>query len=102
RSAPPHAYRLSRHDALPISPSYLDKVQHIQRTGSIPKIKFTCLCDVRNPFLGVNGAVPIFGPQKGIEPDQLDCFGKSCERILELDRKSTRLNSSHVKISYAV
>ena len=72
------------------SPSYLDKVQHIQRTGSIPKIKFTCLCDVRNPFLGVNGAVPIFGPQKGIEPDQLDCFGKSCERILELFIKKSK------------
>src|SRR5438874_6838510 len=25
-----------------------------------------------------------------------------CERVAELDRKSTRLNSSHVEISYAV
>src|SRR5690606_41830779 len=37
---------------------------------------------------------------------QLDLFGDVLERVrqdyVEKDRKSTRLNSSHVKISYAV
>lgn len=72
------------------SPGFLEKVQHIQRAPSIPKIKFTCLCDVRNPFLGANGAVQIFGPQKGIDFDQLDSFGKSSERILELFIKKSK------------
>ena len=72
------------------SPGFLEKVQHLQRAISSPKIKFTCLCDVRNPFLGANGAVLIFGPQKGIEMDQLDSFGKSCGRILELFIKKSK------------
>ncbi|WP_026969913.1 glycerate kinase [Algoriphagus terrigena] len=72
------------------SPGFLEKVQHVQRAISTPKIKFTCLCDVRSPFLGANGAVRIFGPQKGIDFDQLDSFGKSSERILELLIKKSK------------
>src|SRR5690606_41422388 len=33
---------------------------------------------------------------------RLEHVGHEAERLLRLDRKSTRLNSSHVKISYAV
>src|SRR5690606_40913906 len=39
----------------------------------------------------------------GVEaPQERLARGKSAEGLLRLDRKSTRLNSSHVKISYAV
>jgi glycerate kinase len=66
------------------SPGFLSRVKHIQRTPMTPKIKFTCLCDVRNPFLGANGAVRVFGPQKGIESDKLTSFESSCEHMLGL------------------
>ena len=72
------------------SPGFLKRINHIQRTAEIPKIRFTCLCDVRNPFLGLNGAVQVFGPQKGIELDQLEPFEKSCEKVLGLLIKKSK------------
>src|SRR3989475_3190934 len=50
------------------------------------------LADVTTPLVGPDGAAPVFGPQKGATPDG----------VWRLDRKSTRLNSSHSQISYAV
>ncbi|MBN7813153.1 glycerate kinase [Algoriphagus sp. H41] len=73
------------------SPGYLRKIQHIQRSPQVPVIAFTLLCDVRNPFLGAEGAVPVFGPQKGLKEDQMHEFHKDCERVLDLlIRKSKR------------
>jgi len=72
------------------SPGFLDKVKHIQRTPRTPKIKITCLCDVRNPFLGSNGAVAVFGPQKGLEDGQVKSFAKSCEQVLGLMIKRSK------------
>ncbi len=66
------------------SPGYLGRIKHIQRSTAIPKITFTLLCDVRNPFLGPNGAIPVFGPQKGLEPSQFGVFEKNCEQVLSL------------------
>src|SRR5690606_41928818 len=51
--------------------------------------------------LVANGANQINGPSFGIDkPEPL--YDKARIDALKLDRKSTRLNSSHVKISYAV
>src|SRR5690606_41309052 len=79
--APPEVYSLSLHDALPIS--------------GHDAVEFTRL---DTPFqVGRVGVL--------LEPRQ-EVF--SCPRsdtragMRKLDRKSTRLNSSHVKISYAV
>src|SRR5699024_12851224 len=33
---------------------------------------------------------------------RIDCHGTYCKSAMTVDRKSTRLNSSHVSISYAV
>ena len=43
--------------------------------------KIIAAVDVRNPLLGVNGAIRVFGPQKGATPNQID----------ELERALTRL-----------
>src|SRR5690606_39837205 len=55
-----------------------------------------------NEFLAVDRAVTV--EVDGIEPGALLVGGKLRAQVLQelLDRKSTRLNSSHVKISYAV
>src|SRR5690606_40717395 len=73
-TAPPDIYTLSLHDALPIS---------AQSPGR------RCCC--------TRGARPVLripGRRQGAEQHQRRCARR--------DRKSTRLNSSHVKISYAV
>lgn len=44
-------------------------------------------CDVRNPLLGPNGAVRIYGPQKGLKPDEMPdyerTFGGLAKKLCE-------------------
>lgn len=64
------------------SPHYLQKIQHIQRSTNIPKVKFTCLCDVRNPLFGLNGAIPVFGPQKGLSKIDMSAYEEICKNLI--------------------
>ncbi|HSF53877.1 MAG TPA: glycerate kinase [Algoriphagus sp.] len=66
------------------SQGFLKSIRHIQKSPLIPKIKFTCLCDVRNLFFGENGAVKVFGPQKGLSPNHINSFEKDCETVTRL------------------
>src|SRR5436305_7276305 len=73
-------YTLSLHDALPISaPS---------RSASCPPCSTTC------------GSSRPAGPCRRPRPTSCPSRCGTCRR--SRDRKSTRLNSSHVRISYAV
>lgn len=65
-------------------PDFLSKILHIQKNTSVPKVRFTMLCDVRNPFLGASGAVSVFGPQKGLVENKLASFQLQCEKVLAL------------------
>lgn len=66
----------------PFSPNFLSKIKHIQFSPKLPKIEFTLLCDVRNFFFGKNGAIQVFGPQKGLNQEDADSFEKTCEEVL--------------------
>src|SRR5690606_41481918 len=102
-STPPHStrfYTLSLHDALPISSwrhkspagrRRANRVSH-RRHQALRLIALSCRSSTSHDYArialsrvvtGRNAAVPGSG-------------------TLDVDRKSTRLNSSHVKISYAV
>ena len=72
------------------SPGYLEKIKYIQTTPRVPKVRFTCLCDVKNPFLGENGAVSVFGPQKGLDPGQLISYEHECSRVLDILIKKSK------------
>src|SRR6266496_6181020 len=55
--------------------------------------------------LSLHDALPIFGTlaaEKGLRLFVAPNFSTGAVLLLRLDRKSTRLNSSHVEISYAV
>lgn len=65
------------------SPDYLKRIKHIQRSPNIPKVKFTCLCDVRNPLFGENGAIPVFGPQKGLAKEDMIEFEGICKNLIK-------------------
>ncbi|HEX6225314.1 MAG TPA: glycerate kinase [Chryseolinea sp.] len=50
----------------------LKSIRSIDISGLHPRIKdvsVTAICDVSNPFYGVNGAAYVFGPQKGASPE---------------------------------
>jgi glycerate kinase len=71
---------------------FLSKISHIQLTPHIPKIKFTVLCDVRNPFFGEKGAIPVFGPQKGLNPLAIQELVETCQIVLSYLIKKSKIN----------
>src|SRR5690349_4889935 len=79
----PHIYTLSLHDALPISPAASVRRNRAGRGGSH---RYRCARDLPVPA--------------GTRPDRQPT-GRAPGAVRG-DRKSTRLNSSHVEISYAV
>src|SRR5690606_41821463 len=93
----PSIYTLSLHDALPIS---LDVSSHVSPGTAAERAHAPRQQPGagRSPgrYLVRSGSVYLFQIRM---PE--DIGGKPA-RILRIDRKSTRLNSSHVKISYAV
>src|SRR5690606_40721748 len=95
-AAPPQISTLSLHDALPISHRRLVDVGHADRVARAAKklgtpleITLELLRSVRADLVeDRQGVGEIFLPDRNVDAIE--------------DRKSTRLNSSHVKISYAV
>jgi glycerate kinase len=74
------------------SPDFLKRCKHIQRPLKLPAISFSLLFDVKNPFFGLNGAVRVFGPQKGIKEDELEAMELITSDFVELlARKSKGL-----------
>src|SRR2546430_5512738 len=91
-TAPPEIYPLSLHDALPIwSPTKGGRCSSVmRRTSSTPSRAraSTARCAARSwRRYGASAARPT---------------GPPCRSAAATDRKSTRLNSSHSQISYAV
>src|SRR5205814_8981516 len=80
--APPHPYTLSLHDALPISCARL-------RAPSFP----TAVATIRST---------VFLARQSSSAISEFVFPCATRRSTSRDRKSTRLNSSHLGISYAV
>ena len=71
------------------SEGFISKIRHIQSPIPKPAIRFTCLCDVNNYFFGKEGAIPVFGPQKGLENKDLGAFEKECSKVLDLMAKKS-------------
>src|SRR5690242_21924509 len=89
-TAPPttEIYTLSLHDALPISRRQVRVVPHGREHAA---------GDLPGDGVLVEAAVRV---RPGLDRDDLE--GRRGGEAEELDRKSTRLNSSHMSISYAV
>jgi glycerate 2-kinase len=66
------------------SEGFISKIRYIQNPIPKPNLKFTCLCDVNNHFFGPSGAIPVFGPQKGLKMEDLEKFENDCSKVLEL------------------
>src|SRR5204863_8151050 len=91
--APPAIYTLSLHDALPIFAAHdYESLDYISQFPDVPRpiVVLECLNGFRCNLLFL-GAV-LLG----------DVIQEKANCSESRDRKSTRLNSSHVEISYAV
>lgn len=49
----------------------LARVEKILSPASLPDISVRAACDVDNPLCGERGAAAVFGPQKGLRPEQI-------------------------------
>src|SRR3712207_8059959 len=88
---PPRSTLLSLHDALPI---FTDTI------GDTPLVRLPRLSAELNPKAEVLAKLEFFNPIASVK----DRIGVAMIEAMEQagDRKSTRLNSSHANISYAV
>src|SRR5205085_10262711 len=98
----PHIYTLSLHDALPISDAVQKIFIHLDRRS--PTARFDRYGARLVPIYNYFQAALVLVEERRLDADaairvaleMVDKFGYT------LDRKSTRLNSSHSQISYAV
>lgn len=72
------------------SPDLMKNTRFVQLPIKLPSLKFTCLCDVKNYFFGENGAVRVFGPQKGLKVNQLVEFEESIGSFFQLLHKRSK------------
>src|SRR5690606_39428062 len=94
-------HTLSLHDALPISHRGLDYRTTLHRPKLIMEYLLLVLIDIIQSNIDI--AAIILLPSRRIRPALIEYpLEIKGEIPLAVDRKSTRLNSSHVKISYAV
>jgi len=66
------------------SEHFFKKTKHVQSPVPKPSIRFTCLCDVNNYFFGKEGAIPVFGPQKGLKQEEFEDFEITCAHLVKL------------------
>src|SRR5690606_41198518 len=97
-----HCLTLSLHDALPISEDRSDT--GFGHRVPIPRIDLLAPLYRRGTLLFIQ-RMPVLLPR--LQENEVPALGGQvhpgvCHRRIPVDRKSTRLNSSHVKISYAV
>lgn len=73
------------------SDDFFEKIAFIQSPIPKPSIKFELLCDVSNTFFGENGAIPVFGPQKGLLKDDFQRFEICMKAVIsKLEQKSKK------------
>ena len=74
-------------------PARFGVIQHVisPDISNLPEI--IGLADVETRLLGPEGAIHVFGPQKGLQPDQVESLDRNLSRLV--NRVENSLNSNH-------
>src|SRR5205085_12460499 len=59
-------------------------LRRIRKPEDLKLPKIIAAVDVRNPLLGENGATRVFGPQKGVTPDEIEKFERALARLADV------------------
>lgn len=65
----------------------LAKVERIAPPEKLPALTITAACDVNNPLCGPRGAAAVFGPQKGLKPEQIGSHDAAMAHFAEVIRR---------------
>jgi glycerate kinase len=79
----------SGHQLKPIGKN-LKAIHSIDLENLHPAIKqtlFTAICDVSNPFFGLEGAAYVFGPQKGASPQDVQFLDEGLRNFAEVVKR---------------
>lgn len=85
-------YEFTDRDGNPVRPGIrdLDKIAFISDQNVPQELKechFRIACDVKNPLCGENGAVWVFGPQKGVREEEKEFFDRKMKHYAEMTEK---------------
>lgn len=56
------------------------------------QVSVTAICDVNNPFCGLNGAAHIFGPQKGAGPAEVEFLDRGLRNFADVVQNQMRVD----------
>lgn len=65
-------------------------VTAVEPTADMPPARVTALTDVRNPLCGARGATAVYGPQKGVRPDQVEALDHAVGHFANIVRRDLR------------
>lgn len=68
----------------------LERITEVRTDKVAPELAqcvFRVACDVTNPLCGPKGASAVFGPQKGVTPEMVQCLDAGLEHFAEVTRK---------------
>lgn len=87
-------YEFSDEDGNPIRPGIrdLDRIASITAKNVPEELRvchFNIACDVKNPLCGENGAVYVFGPQKGVREEEKLDFDKKMKHFADKTQEFT-------------
>lgn len=72
---------------VPPLPEAFERIVSIDTDGLSPLLRDVVIevaCDVTNPLTGPSGATAVFGPQKGVTPQQVNRLDRSLGRLADL------------------
>lgn len=83
-------------EELPPLASELGKVERIIRPESAPALQVSAACDVDNPLCGERGAAAVFGPQKGLRPEQIEAHDAALAHFAEIIKRELGADTAHI------
>ncbi len=64
-----------------VTPAQWSAIEQIEGSIELTVPPISIACDVDNPLLGQKGAAAVYGPQKGLAPDEIEAFDDASERV---------------------
>lgn len=75
----------------------IEKISNENVPEALQECHFQIACDVTNPLCGENGAVYVYGPQKGVKPEEKEPMDKAMQHYAKKTAEFTRKDNSLVQ-----